>query len=39
MAQVLAALARGHGRVTAVGDDDQSIYSFQGANIQNFEVR
>jgi superfamily I DNA/RNA helicase len=34
--QLLKLLGR-HGRVTAVGDDWQSIYSFQGADIQNFD--
>ncbi len=32
---IVSLLCRDHGRVCAVGDDAQSIYSFRGANIDN----
>ena len=33
--ELVALLAKGHGNVTVVGDDDQSIYRFRGAAISN----
>jgi DNA helicase-2/ATP-dependent DNA helicase PcrA len=33
--RILRGLAGGHGRITVVGDDAQSIYAFRGATIRN----
>jgi DNA helicase-2/ATP-dependent DNA helicase PcrA len=33
--RLLRLLSAGHGQICAVGDDDQSIYAFRGANIDN----
>ena len=33
--ELVSVLAKGHGNVTVVGDDDQSIYRFRGAAISN----
>ncbi|CAI5496208.1 unnamed protein product, partial [Closterium sp. Naga37s-1] len=32
------ALCHSHGRITVVGDDDQSIFSFNGANAASFDM-
>ncbi len=32
---IVQRLSEGHGHLTIVGDDAQSIYSFRGANIDN----
>ncbi len=40
--EVIGMIARGHGSITVVGDDDQVIYSFRGAsayNLQDFRKR
>ncbi len=34
-ARILRGMCRGHGNITVVGDDAQSIYSFRGANFRN----
>ncbi len=33
--ELINLLAKGYGNICVVGDDDQSIYKFRGANIQN----
>ncbi|MCH5212340.1 MAG: UvrD-helicase domain-containing protein [Oscillospiraceae bacterium] len=33
--ELVKILARGYGNICVVGDDDQSIYSFRGANVNN----
>jgi len=34
----LKLLARGHGNIMAVGDDDQSIYGWRGAKVENMQL-
>ena len=34
-ARILRGMCRGHGNITVVGDDAQSVYSFRGATVHN----